>query len=68
MPDLLTVAEVMQRYGVHRQSASAIMHQMPVIKVGNRLFVRARDLLQWEESRTVYPAAPVKQRGIPRRR
>ena len=56
MPDLLTVTEVMQRYGVHRQSASAIMHQMPVIKVGGKLFVRASDLAAWEESKTEYPA------------
>ena len=61
MPDLMTTADVMARYGIQRQAASAIMRQMPVIRVGGRMYVKLRDLMAWEESRTEYPA--VKRKG-----
>ena len=56
MPDLMTVAEVAERYGLERHSAADLMKKnMPVTRIGGKLFVRKRDLLAYEESRTEYP-------------
>lgn len=62
MPDLLTTADVMLRYGCERHTAANIMRKLPVFKVGNKLFIRAADLRHWEESRTYYPVPPKKRR------
>ena len=56
MPDLMTTADVMSRYGLQRQAAAAIMHQLPVIRICGRMYVKVCDLMAWEESRTTYPA------------
>ena len=71
--DILTTADIMARYGCERQTASKIMHKLPMFRVGNRIFVRARDLTEWEESRTEYPISRKAARAtetvtIPRRR
>ena len=55
MPELLTVSDIMGRYNCERQAASRIMDKMPVLRVGKRKFIRAADLMDWEESRTEYP-------------
>ena len=62
MPELLTTADVMERYKCERHTATTIMHKLPVFKVGNKLFVRAVDLKRWEEGRIEYPALPMKRR------
>lgn len=72
MPDLLTTADIMQRYGCERHTAAAIMRKLPVFKVGKRLFIKARDLMAWEESKTEYPMIKVRNTAqavarIPRR-
>lgn len=60
MPDLLTTADIMQRYSCERHKAASIMRDLPCFKVGKRLFVKARDLMAWEESRTEYPVGKIK--------
>ena len=54
---MLTTVDVMSRYSCERQTAAAIMKRLPWFKVGKRIFVKAVDLEQWEESKTVYPVA-----------
>ena len=61
MPDLLSTADVMQRYQCERHTAASIMHKMPVLKVGGRLFVKVADLVRWEERRTQYPSGTIKR-------
>lgn len=71
--NILTVADVMERYKCSRQTAAKIMNRLPSFKVGNRLFVREVDLGDYEEKRTAYPVSRKTVRGpervtIPRRR
>ena len=60
MPDILTTADVMLRYGCERHTAASIMHKLPVFRVGKKMFVKMRDLLNWEESRIEYPSVQIR--------
>ena len=51
----------MERYGCERHTASSVMRKIPVFRVGKRMFVRAKDLIAWEESRMEYPVAAIKR-------
>jgi hypothetical protein len=55
VPDILSVQDLMARYRCERHTASKIMSKLPKFRVGKRLFVKAVDLLNWEESRIEYP-------------
>ena len=55
MPDILTTADIIQRYGCERHTAARIINSLPRFRVGKRLFVKMADLLNWEESRIEYP-------------
>lgn len=64
MQDLLCTADVMERYQCERHKATNIMRKMPVLKVGNKLFIRMADLKRWEESQLVYPVILKRRRGV----
>lgn len=55
MPDILSVQDLMMRYGCERHTAAKIIKGLPKFRVGKRLFVKMVDLLNWEESRIEYP-------------
>ena len=55
MKDLITVAEISERYGVARHTASEILRQLPYFTVGKKLFARSADLEAWERDRMMYP-------------
>ena len=67
MQDIFSVDDVKRRYGCERHLAADIIRKLPSFKVGRRLFVKASDLSDWENSRIEYPVQPAK-RGIPRRK
>lgn len=49
LPSVLGTVEVRERYGLRdNRGARVIMHEVGVIRAGNRLFVRADDLDAWE--------------------
>jgi len=60
MQDLLSTEYIMERYQMKRQAAAKLMYNMPVVKIGKRIFVRARDLENWEQQKTVYPVTPIR--------
>lgn len=60
MQDLLSTEHIMERYQMKRQAAAKLMYNMPVVKIGKRIFVRARDLENWEQQKTVYPVTPIR--------
>ena len=61
MQDLLSTEYIMERYSMKRQAAAKLMNNnLPVIKIGKRIFVRARDLENWEQQKTVYPVTPIR--------
>lgn len=60
MQDLLPTEYIMERYQMKRQAAAKLMYNMPVVKIGKRIFVRARDLENWEQQKTVYPVTPIR--------
>jgi hypothetical protein len=67
MQDLLSTEYIMERYSMKRQAAAKLMYNMPVIKIGKRIFVRARDLENWEQQKTVYPVVtPIRSRKVVR--
>lgn len=53
--DILTVEMICARYQCARHTASAIMHRIPCFYAGKRLFVRAKDLDEWERGQMIYP-------------
>lgn len=60
MQDLLSTEYIMERYSMKRQAAAKLMNNnLPVVKIGKRIFVRARDLENWEQQKTVYPVTPI---------
>lgn len=61
MQDLLSTEYIMERYSMKRQAAAKLMNNnLPVVKIGKRIFVRARDLENWEQQKTVYPVTPIR--------
>lgn len=60
MQDLLSTEYIMERYQMKRQAAAKLMYNLPVVKIGKRIFVRARDLENWEQQKTVYPVTPIR--------
>lgn len=51
LPPMVTVAEVMERYGLRdRRSARALMDRAGAILAAGRLLVRADDLDAWERA------------------
>lgn len=60
MQDLLSTEYIMERYSMKRQAAAKLMYNMPVVKIGKRIFVRAKDLEAWEQQKTVYPATAIR--------
>lgn len=60
MQDLLSTEYIMERYSMKRQAAAKLMYNMPVVKIGKRVFVRARDLENLEQQKTVYPVTPIR--------
>lgn len=73
MPDILTISDIMRRYGCVRQTAGKIMKKLPFFVIGGRKFVKARDLQDYEESLIEYPAISVPrtvtvEMRIPRRK
>lgn len=61
MQDLLSTEHIMERYSMKRQAAAKLMNNnLPVVKIGKRIFVRARDLENWEQQKTVYPVTPIR--------
>ena len=61
MQDLLSTEYIMERYEMKRQAAAKLMNNnLPVVKIGKRIFVRARDLENWEQQKTVYPVTPIR--------
>ena len=61
MQDLLSTEYIMERYAMKRQAAAKLMNNnLPVVKIGKRIFVRARDLENWEQQKTVYPVTPIR--------
>ena len=72
MQDLLSTEYIMERYQMKRQAAAKLMYNMPVIKIGKRIFVRERDLEAYEQGKTEYPiktiSAPNRAVKIERRR
>lgn len=66
MPTLMTVESVAERYLCDRHKAASIINSIPAsFRVGKRLFVAEKDLIQWEDARKRYAT---NVRGIPRRR
>lgn len=64
MKDLLTTEDIMERYKLQRQAAAILMHKMPLLKIGKRLYVSASDLEAWERSKTVYPVTTGKRTAL----
>lgn len=61
MQDLLPTEYIMERYQMKRQAAAKLMNNnLPVVKIGKRIFVRARDLENWEQQKTVYPVTAIR--------
>lgn len=61
MQDLLSTEYIMERYSMKRQAAAKLMNNnLPVVKIEKRIFVRARDLENWEQQKTVYPVTPIR--------
>jgi len=60
MQDLLPTEYIMERYSMKRQAAAKLMYNMPVVKIGKRIFVRAKDLEAWEQQKTVYPVTAIR--------
>ena len=61
MQDLLSTEYIMERYSMKRQAAAKLMNNnLPVVKIGKRIFVRAWDLENWEQQKTVYPVTPIR--------
>lgn len=64
MQDLLSTEYIMERYSMKRQAAAKLMYNMPVVKIGKRIFVRVKDLEAWEQEKTVYPVTPIRSRKV----
>lgn len=56
MNALMTIEDLCARYKCGRAKAAQIMNALPHIRIGKRLLVDERDLMQYEKDILRYPA------------